>query len=97
MIETPEDEAARVIGAEPSVRRVILFGSRARGNARRSSDIDLAIDAPGADSRAWMRWMDALEQRESLVSVDLVVLSEAPESLRAEIAREGRVLFERVE
>ena len=39
------------LGAEPSVHRVILFGSRARGDARPRSDVDLAVDAPGLAAR----------------------------------------------
>lgn len=31
----------------PEIRRVILFGSRAKGNFRPGSDIDLCLDAPG--------------------------------------------------
>lgn len=30
----------------PEIRRVILFGSRAKGNFRPGSDIDLCLDAP---------------------------------------------------
>jgi len=95
MVETPEEEAVRVVAAEPSVRRVILFGSRARGDAARASDIDIAVDAPGADSRVWWRLMGALEERRSLVSVDLVFLHQAGSDLRNQIQREGRVMFER--
>ena len=28
----------------PEIRKVILFGSRAKGTARKNSDIDLAVD-----------------------------------------------------
>lgn len=30
----------------PTIRRVILYGSRAKGTNRRGSDIDLCLDAP---------------------------------------------------
>ncbi|NBX83871.1 nucleotidyltransferase domain-containing protein [bacterium] len=32
--------------AHPQIHRVILFGSRAKGNFKTGSDIDLAIEAP---------------------------------------------------
>lgn len=30
----------------PEVRRVLVFGSRATGTAKRASDVDLAVEAP---------------------------------------------------
>ncbi len=95
LTESPVDEAVRVLAADPVVRRVILFGSRARGDAQEISDIDLAVDAPDADSRVWLRLTDALDERSSLVSVDLIFLHQADDELRRNIAREGRVMFER--
>lgn len=35
-----------IFAARPSIRRVVLYGSRARGNYRAGSDIDLCLDAP---------------------------------------------------
>lgn len=35
------------------VHRVILFGSRARGDDQERSDIDLAVDAPDMDVVMW--------------------------------------------
>ncbi len=94
-LPAPEKEVARVLAMERSVRRVILFGSRARGDHFRSSDLDVAVDAPDADIHAWDRMMRLLDTRASLVPVDLVLLHDAPPALRAAIDREGRVLFER--
>ena len=72
---------------------MILYGSRARGDVNGASDIDLAVDAPDADGRVWMRWMNALDERRSLVRVDLVNLRDAPEELRRQIERDGVTLF----
>jgi len=36
----------KLIGAHPSVNRVVLYGSRALGRQRSGSDIDLCLDAP---------------------------------------------------
>jgi predicted nucleotidyltransferase len=35
------------LGQDPEVKRVVLFGSRARGNARRDSDLDLLLIVAG--------------------------------------------------
>jgi uncharacterized protein len=83
------------LSAEPSVRRVILFGSRARGDAQPRSDVDLAVEAPAASVRDWLRLADLAEDADTLLSIDLVWLDEAPPDLRERIQAEGRVLYER--
>jgi len=83
------------LGAEPSVRRVILFGSRARGDAGPRSDVDLAVDAPGLAAREWLRLTDMAEAADTLLKVDLVRLDEAPPELRARIEAEGRTVHAR--
>ena len=83
------------LGAEPSVKRVILFGSRARGDAHPRSDVDLAVEAPGASARDWLRLADMAEDADTLLSIDMVRLEEAPEALRKRILVEGRTLHER--
>lgn len=70
--------------------RVILFGSRARGDARRWSDIDLAIAPKVAlpeDSFAALR--EALAESNMLLNVDLVDLRDASPALCAAVAHEG--------
>jgi uncharacterized protein len=83
------------LGAEPCVRRVILFGSRARGDAGPRSDVDLAIDAPELRAPEWLRLRDMTEDADTLLSIDMVRLDEAPPELRARIEAEGRTLHER--
>jgi predicted nucleotidyltransferase len=83
------------LGAEPGVRRVVLFGSRARGDAGPRSDVDLAVEAPGLSAHEWLRLTDMAEEVDTLLSIDLVRLEEAPEELRARIESEGRTLHER--
>jgi predicted nucleotidyltransferase len=83
------------LSAEPSVRRVILFGSRARGDAEARSDVDLAVEAPGASARDWLRLVDMAEDADTLLAIDLVRLEEAPSDLRQRIEAEGLALYER--
>lgn len=69
-----------------------LFGSRARGDARPGSDIDVALDA--YDAAVPKAPLALLRERleESLIpfEVDVVDLADAPETLRAAVLREGR-------
>jgi predicted nucleotidyltransferase len=70
--------------------RVLLFGSRARGDAAPRSDIDVAVlpEAPlPAGLLAGLR--EALEESQILRQVDLVDLTQADEAFRARVLLEG--------
>lgn len=83
------------LGAEPSVHRVILFGSRGRGEAGPRADVDLAVEAPEASALDWLRLVEMAEEAETLLPIDLVRVEEAPPALLGRIRAEGRTLFER--
>lgn len=74
------------------VDRVILFGSRARGDFRRTSDIDLAVE--GGD---FVRFaLDVDEETSTLLKFDIVDLGRnIQEELLESIRREGRILYEK--
>ena len=78
---------------ENDIRKVILFGSRARGNNGERSDIDLA--ATGGNV---MGVCDDLEEKAwTLLTFDVVNLdSGITDELRKEIARDGVVIYEKV-
>lgn len=69
---------------------LLLFGSRARGDAGHWSDIDVAIrpNRP-LPSGLLAETREALEESNLLLNVDLVDLSEAGDALRRSIEREG--------
>ena len=70
--------------------RVYLFGSWARGEAARTSDIDVAIWPEEPLPRGLLAEIDeAVENSLSLYPVDLVDLSSASESFRARVMAEG--------
>ena len=73
-----------------AVRLAFVFGSQARGGASASSDIDLAVDAPGADLLELARELGLLLERE----VDLLDLSAVTIPLLDEIIRDGIVVRE---
>lgn len=79
----------------PHVERVILFGSRARGDEEERSDIDLAVTGPLTEEE-WRKMRDYLDlEARTLLSVELVRLEKASEKLRENIRREGITLYER--
>lgn len=74
-------------------RRIILYGSRARGDHRPTSDIDLAIDC--GEEVGMLRVVIDDEIR-TLLKLELVDLAEATPRLRKEIEREGITVYEAV-
>jgi predicted nucleotidyltransferase len=92
---TPEDHIAgltKLIAAHDGVKRVILFGSRARGYAGERSDIDLAVDV--TDECDWWALEEAVEDYPTLLKIDLVRLSRSGADLAHAISETGRVLYE---
>lgn len=76
------------------VRRIILFGSRARGDENPKSDIDLAFDAPAISQTDWLAILNVLENTDTLLKIDAIYYNEASENLRIRINEEGVVLYE---
>jgi predicted nucleotidyltransferase len=91
--------------ADPEVMAVLAFGSRARGEARPDSDLDLAVIVdcprltPAEKAACWQRFRQALGPLG--VSVDLVMagaadaerLSGSRWHVFGDVAREGKVLY----
>ena len=78
----------------PCIRQVRLFGSRANGTARRASDIDLAISAPGATAGQWLEFTEALEAAPIIYEFDLVRTDRAHNPrLKEKITREGITIY----
>lgn len=79
-----------------AIRRIILFGSRARGDFEERSDIDLAIDAPGIGILEWDKICHYVEDTSpTLLPIDLIWLQRAPASLCRQVEKDGVILFER--
>ncbi|MDI7266391.1 MAG: nucleotidyltransferase domain-containing protein [Myxococcota bacterium] len=81
----------------PGLRFAVLFGSVATGRAGRGSDLDVALSF---DPSAQPTFEEQLAVAAELSlgagrDVDLVVLEEAGTVLRREVARNGRLLWER--
>ncbi len=74
------------------VEKVILFGSRARGDYHRTSDIDLAVF--GGDVARFA--LDVEEETTTLLKYDIVDLDGVVQpELRASIEKEGKVIYEK--
>lgn len=75
------------------IRKVILFGSRARGDHCERSDIDLAVSG----GNVLDFYYDLEEKAWTLLLFDVVNLDRGiSEELQAEIGRDGVILYEKV-
>lgn len=74
------------------IRKVILFGSRARGTNTERSDIDLAVTGGDFDSFYW----NLKEKADTLFMFDLVELDKGISAeLSDEIERDGIIIYEK--
>lgn len=86
-------EEIRKLACKYNVNKVILFGSRARGDYRRTSDIDLAVE--GGDFERFV--LDVDEETSTLLEFDIIDLKrDIQQELQASIRKEGRILYEKV-
>ncbi len=73
--------------------RVVLFGSRARGDHKEKSDIDLAVSGGNVTAFA----IDVDEKTSTLLKFDIVNLdASVQEELRESIEEEGIVIYEKI-
>ncbi len=86
-------EEIRSIAEKYYIKKVILFGSRARGSYQRASDIDLAVS--GGDILRFT--LDVDEETSTPLKYDIVNLDESvQEELQKSIKMEGIVLYEEI-
>lgn len=83
----------RTFAEDNAVKKVVLFGSRARGDNGERSDIDIAVYGGDFDSFYW----DVKEKTHSLLMFDIVQMDAAVAGkLNNEIERDGVVIYEKV-
>ena len=77
---------------ESGIRKIILFGSRAKGTNTKRSDIDIAVYGGDFDSFYW----DIKENAHSLLMFDIVNADEKiSQELKEEIEKDGVILYEK--
>jgi len=96
--ETVLAYVAAEAGKAGFIDKVVLFGSRARGDARPYSDYDLAVElASGTPAIKWLAFAERLDdEAPTLCQLSLIQLRKSvrPELLDR-IGREGTVVYER--
>lgn len=95
----PESTVAKICAVfdrHPEVERAVLYGSRAKGNHKPGSDIDLTLLGTNVTHQLCSSIDDELDELLLPYSIDLSVFAELnhPE-LEAHIARVGQVFYQR--
>ncbi|MDP2189298.1 MAG: nucleotidyltransferase domain-containing protein [Sphingobacteriaceae bacterium] len=79
----------------PEVKLVYVYGSRAKGNFKSGSDIDLAILEPATDLRLRSKLQSLFDDSHLPMRVDLVDFqSLESDSLKSHIMRVGRCIYQ---
>jgi len=94
------ERLGKALAEMPEVRLAFLFGSRARGQARKDSDFDIAVlvdDRLASEDRGKLirSFAARLGREVSSRLLDIVILNDAPALLRHRVLRDGIILFER--
>lgn len=70
--DTVIDELQEVFRRHPNIQKVLIFGSRAKGNYREGSDIDLAAIGYNLNYNVLLSILTEIDDLELLYSVDLL-------------------------
>lgn len=86
-------EQIRNLAEKNGIDKVILFGSRARGDYKRTSDIDLAVSGGNTARFA----LDIEEDTDTLLEYDIVDLgARIQQELLESIQKEGKLIYEKI-
>lgn len=90
-IEEIISQVVRIILKHSKPERIWLYGSRASGEAKESSDIDIAFD----DKEFKSEWLieEEIEKIQTLIKIDVKNIAHTEERFRQRVLSTGRVLF----
>ncbi len=88
------DRLLSVFRRYPAIEKVMVYGSRARGDFAPGSDIDLAVFAPGMSPGEFARLWGEIDGLPVALKMDLVHFEAlGNEGLKREILEGGRVIY----
>ena len=78
-----------------NIEKVLIFGSRSKGNFREGSDIDLAVIGQGVDYNQLLSILCEIDDLELLYSVDLIDYNKKKGTpIGDHIDRVGKIFYE---
>ncbi len=94
-VETKEKIIRLLLALFPNIKKIYLFGSRARGTNHDRSDIDIALDCGPSDSRLRLGEVkDVLNHTNILYKIDVVDFNAVPPRLKESILKEGVIWYQ---
>jgi len=89
-------QSIQAIGEKYAIKQIVLFGSRARGDNKPTSDIDLAVyPLPEFMSKGY--FSSDIEDLATLFKIDIVFINDYTDiKLIENIKKEGVVIYERL-
>ncbi len=94
--DTILNQLRETVARWPEVEKLVLFGSRARGDFRPGSDIDLAIFAPRLSDREFAHLWNTIDDLPIAFKLDILHWDHLDNAaLREQIQKEGMTLYER--
>jgi len=90
-----EEEIVSVCKGQREIIAAHLFGSRASGEGKKTSDVDIALllDDREANNSPYLEFKVTLE-RVLNKNVDLIILNQAGEILKHQIRKYGKIIYE---
>ena len=89
------DSLLETFSRYPKVERVIIYGSRARGDYRPGSDIDLAVIAPKMRFDEFSRLWNEIDELPIAFNIDLLHLDTLEnQALKEAIDDSGKAIYE---
>ncbi|MBI5235748.1 MAG: nucleotidyltransferase domain-containing protein [Deltaproteobacteria bacterium] len=87
------DKISAVLQGFKEVEVAYLFGSYATGEARATSDVDIAILAPQLGLDRFCELWSCITIAAGTERIDLVTLDDKPALFRYEVIKEGRLIY----
>jgi predicted nucleotidyltransferase len=93
--DTVINELQDVFRHYANIEKVLIFGSRSKGNFREGSDIDLAVIGKGVDYNQLLSILCEIDDLELLYSVDLIDYNKKKGTpIGDHIDRVGKIFYE---
>jgi uncharacterized protein len=90
------EKICAVFAQFPAVKKAVLYGSRAKGNYKAGSDIDLTLYGTELTHAVHLKISEALDELLLPYTIDLSIFAELQhENLEEHIQRVGVVFYER--